>query len=227
AKYAGRGEPTATGLIKGKFAYMAPEQGAGLRLDRRTDVFALGVVLWEALVGQRLFAADTPAQTLLRINTVRPVDPHVHRAEVGPALSAVTLRCLARDPAERFATAAELAEALRSALRERATHVDEADLGALVGRFFGPERRRSMADLEERAEATTAHEPTDTTVVEDTRPPQPARRGPRLVGVVVVAAAVVVTAAVAFVAMTAGGPASRGQPSSPAAPMPPSSWSTR
>lgn len=214
AKYAGRGEPTATGLIKGKFAYMSPEQGQGLPLDRRSDVFALGVVLWEALTGARLFAADTPAQTLLRVNTVRPAPPDTHRLEVGTALSALTLRCLARDPAERFATAADLADAIRSNLRERHSHVDESDLGALLARHFGAERKQAMAQLAARAEATTASELDDTTVLEEIRPPRRTRR------MVLAALLVISTAAAALAVRECRTPR---QVSSPA----PSSWSTR
>lgn len=213
AKYAGGGEPTAKGLIKGKFAYMSPEQCQGLALDRRSDVFALGVVLWEALTGARLFAAETPAQTLLRIRTLQPTPPHVRRPDVARSLSMISLRCLAREAAERFASAAEVAEAIRTSLRERSAHVDESDLAVLVARHFGAERQDETSALAGTGNATGGLD--GTTIVD--APPR--RRGPRILVLAMICLAAVLAAAVATSARR-----SARQPSSPA---PSSSWITR
>jgi serine/threonine-protein kinase len=151
AKFVGRDESTATGTIKGKFGYMSPEQAESDDVDRRSDVFSLGIVLWEALTGDRLFSTESPARTLLRVREHQPRSPADLRPEVGEELSAITLRCLAKDPTRRYATAADAAEALRAALRLRGSLVDESDLAALVGRLFGTERAEFMSRLRSSA----------------------------------------------------------------------------
>src|SRR5690606_28777065 len=106
---------TREGSMKGKLAYMAPEQTQGDGFDRRADLFSVGVVLWEILAEVRLFKGTTEAETLKRllhdpIPPLRSVMP-----DVPPALDAVCERALARDPAHRFATAAEMADAIETA----------------------------------------------------------------------------------------------------------------
>jgi serine/threonine-protein kinase len=147
AKFVGRDESTATGTIKGKFGYMSPEQAESDDVDRRSDVFSLGIVLWEALTGRRLFSTDNPARTLLRVREHEPASPADLRPEVGEGLSDITLRCLAKDPTLRYATAADAAEALRAVLRSRGSLVDESDLAALVGHLFGAERAEFTSRL--------------------------------------------------------------------------------
>jgi serine/threonine-protein kinase len=146
AKFEGREESTATGMIKGKFAYMAPEQANAMPLDRRCDVFALGIVLWELLARQRLFHSETPAQTILKVTQLEVRSPSDIRPEVGGDLAAIALRCLAKSPSDRYATAAEVADDLRRVLRAR-TPVDESDLSRAVERWFGTERREAMTAL--------------------------------------------------------------------------------
>ncbi|MBX3187716.1 MAG: protein kinase [Labilithrix sp.] len=147
AKFAGREESTATGVVKGKFAYMSPEQAGSAELDRRSDVFALGVVLWEALTGARAFHSETPARTIMRVLEHTPKKPLDVRPEVGEELSAITMRCMAKDADARFASAAAVAEALRGALRTRGAPVDEGDLASLVKTHFGDERTKFMDRL--------------------------------------------------------------------------------
>jgi serine/threonine-protein kinase len=117
AKAMGRLQTTREGQVKGKSSYMAPEQIRAGDVDRRTDVYAAAVVLWEVLAGQRLFAGESPAATM---NAVFEKDvPRVSqlRPDVPPALDAIVARGLARAPAERFPTAREMAIALESAAR--------------------------------------------------------------------------------------------------------------
>src|SRR5690606_11678466 len=97
------------GQMKGKLSYMAPEQLQGRSVDRRTDVFAAGVVLWEALTGQRLFSGDDATEVLTKILSV-PVTPPSHiNPNVRPELDAMVLRALEKDPDARFSTAREFA----------------------------------------------------------------------------------------------------------------------
>lgn len=112
AKAAGRIQMTREGQIKGKLEYMPPEQLHGERLDRRTDVYAAGVVLWEALVGQRLFQGGFEGPDVVKILTAQ-VDPPSSRLPGLPTeFDSVTMRALHKNPAERWATAREMALAL-------------------------------------------------------------------------------------------------------------------
>ena len=111
AKATGRLQSTRDGALKGKLAYMAPEQVASDQVDRRTDVYAASIVLWEMLTGQRLFAADNEVQVLNAVvNAVIP--PPSHQAPwLPPEIDALVMKGLCRDPAGRFASAGDMAEA--------------------------------------------------------------------------------------------------------------------
>ena len=116
AKAASRASTTEDGQIKGKTAYMAPEQLHHATVDRRTDIFAASVMLWELLCARRLFFADSPGETIARVLTA-PIDPpELHTPGLPPALSAAVLRGLSRDPAGRFDTAEDMALAIEEAL---------------------------------------------------------------------------------------------------------------
>jgi serine/threonine-protein kinase len=112
AKALGRLQDTHTGQVKGKLAYMAPEQILGQVIDRRVDVFAAGVVLWEALAGRRLFKADNPGQTVQRVlneDVPRLVDI---APGVSQALSDAVARAIDRNVGLRFPSAVAFAHAL-------------------------------------------------------------------------------------------------------------------
>jgi serine/threonine-protein kinase len=101
---------TEAGLLKGKLAYMSPEQVAGQPVDHRTDIFAAGTVLWELLTGRRLFLGSNEAQTILNVANgpipkLREVAP-----QLSPELETVLLRALARNPAQRLQSAREFAQ---------------------------------------------------------------------------------------------------------------------
>jgi tRNA A-37 threonylcarbamoyl transferase component Bud32 len=116
AKAAGSAQTTRVGDVKGKAAYMAPEQLRGETVDRRCDVFAAGIVLWELLCSTRLFAANSPAASMMRILEVEPQAPSEFVTGVAPALDAAILRSLSRDRDKRFATAEAMADALQAAI---------------------------------------------------------------------------------------------------------------
>ncbi len=149
AKAVGRVQTTREGQLKGKLAYMAPEQIALADVDRRADVFAAGIVLWEALVGRQLFAYDGPARILDAILR-DPIDAPSAVAATPEALDRVVLRALERDRERRYPTAAAMAEALEAALpvasRREVADALEARLGPRI------ERRRALL---RRVEATT------------------------------------------------------------------------
>jgi len=116
AKAASRATATEDGQLKGKTAYMAPEQLHHGAVDRRTDIFAAAIVLWELLCGRRLFFADSPAAIMSRALTLPIDNPQKYAPEVPAELAAVTLRGLDRDPEGRFATAEDMALAIEDAI---------------------------------------------------------------------------------------------------------------
>jgi predicted Ser/Thr protein kinase len=104
---------TLDGTIVGTPAYMSPEQVKGHAVDARSDVFALGVVLYELVTGFRPFRGDTAVELFITIDRDEPPRPSILNPHVPPALEAVMLRCLAKSPGDRFASCGEVAEALR------------------------------------------------------------------------------------------------------------------
>ena len=136
---------TRTGQLKGKLAYMAPEQARGHKdVDRRADIFASGIVLWEVLACRRLFKGDGEADTLNRVMN-EPIPPVRSAAPTIPAsLEAVVAKALERDRNKRYATAAEFADSLERASRvvgALGTHKDVAQhLEAVLGTEISAQR---------------------------------------------------------------------------------------
>jgi serine/threonine-protein kinase len=116
AKAAMRSASTRDGQLKGKLSYMAPEQLGGSGVDRRTDVFAAGIVLWEALVGQRLFAGADPGEIVAKVLNEKLKPPMALVANVPPALNAVVMKALQRDPEKRYQTARDFANELEASV---------------------------------------------------------------------------------------------------------------
>ena len=116
AKATMRSHATKDGEVKGKISYMSPEQLMGRDVDCRTDIFAAGVVLWEALTCRRLFRADDLAQTVHRVLSSEIPPTRIYNHSVSEALDAVVLRALERNPAHRFQTAREFAAAIEHAV---------------------------------------------------------------------------------------------------------------
>lgn len=147
AKAVGQSHHTMNGVLKGKLAYMAPEQVTSAPLDRRTDLFAAGTVFWEMLTGQRLFLADTPAACVQKILHDPIPAPSTLASGVPPEVDEVVLRALARDPDERFADAQSMALALAAAVRSAST----LEVGAWVTELCGDvllDRSDRIADFE-------------------------------------------------------------------------------
>ena len=118
ARAATRLTATRAGQLKGKIAYMAPEQAGGERIDRRADVFASGIVLWEVLCARRLFKAENDEATLRRVLYESIPSPQQYVERLPDGLASVCMRALERDVDRRFATCAQFADALERATSE-------------------------------------------------------------------------------------------------------------
>ena len=169
AKAALNATKTESQLIKGKVAYMAPEQAdpaTGVALDRRADVFAMGIVLWECLAQKRLISGDVRAAVSQIVGSAFDA-PSVPNPSVPPELDAITMRALQRDPDARFQTAQAMREALERFLRSHGDLVDETTIAPLVSELFARSREDMQRQI--RAEMVNFAEKADLTV-EDSSP---------------------------------------------------------
>jgi dienelactone hydrolase/predicted Ser/Thr protein kinase len=114
---------TQAGMVLGTTAYMSPEQAEGRPLDARSDLFALGIVLYEMLCGQRPFQGGTTLSTLASILREKPQAPRQLRPGLPPELEILVMRCLAKQPEERYASAAEVRLALEQIGKRRSTGI--------------------------------------------------------------------------------------------------------
>jgi serine/threonine protein kinase len=146
---------TKTGAVKGKVTYFSPEQCKGSKaIDRRSDVFSLGIVLHEMLTGKRLFRRKTDYETMRAIlgEDVKP--PSQLRPEVSPAIDGIVMTALARDPADRYATAGELSEAIATIAVRDGHALSAGALGTLMHELFGS---RSLPSVAFDSNDETAH----------------------------------------------------------------------
>ena len=137
---------TRAGQVKGKFAYIAPEQARAGSHDHRADLWSLGVVMWEVFAGRRLFKGDSEISTLnnaLRSDIVQ-LD---HAVDVPQELSDIVGRALQRDPDERYRSAQELREDLDAFTRHEGLHSTRGELGAFLAGYFDKDRDEQRAIL--------------------------------------------------------------------------------
>ncbi len=144
AKAMSQVEITDPGVVKGKFAYLSPEAALGQVVDARTDVFALGILLWEMFTGRRLFHADTPYQTVEAVRQARIPSITAQNPAVEADLDAIVRKALARDPAQRYQSAADLGDDLAHYQFSRGLKVTAREIAQLV--------RDTRADIKRKAE---------------------------------------------------------------------------
>ncbi len=128
-----------TGVLKGKFAYMSPEQARGEQVDRRTDIYALGIVLHEILTGKAVYAGIAGDQLLEQVRRAEIEAPSLWATEVPPELDAICVRALAKNRDDRFVTARDMAGAIARALQKQDDLVDAAAVEATISQFSARE----------------------------------------------------------------------------------------
>ena len=140
AKATSRSVETQSGIIKGKFAYMAPEQCRGRDVDRRSDVFSLGIILYEISTQHRCFRADSDFDTMHRIVTGDVVRPTRLVQGYPQALEAIVMKALAVDAAQRYASAGHLLEAIESFSIASRMSLSTMGLGRFMRDMFGEQQ---------------------------------------------------------------------------------------
>jgi eukaryotic-like serine/threonine-protein kinase len=137
AKAAHRTTETRSGTVKGKVTYMSPEQCRGLDIDRRSDLFALGIVMWEMLTVDRLYSRNSDFDNMQAIVSEEVRPPSTLRSGIPPEVDRIAMRLLAKDPAERFQTADELHEAVEGAAVATGSALSASSLGRYMREIFG------------------------------------------------------------------------------------------
>ncbi|MGV3625039.1 MAG: protein kinase domain-containing protein [Archangium sp.] len=112
AKAANRSQKTQAGILKGKFGYMSPEQVRGLPIDRRSDVFAVGVILYEMLTGEKLFVGESDFSTLEKVRNAEVPTPRQFNPNIPAGLEKVVMKALAREAEDRYQWSSDLQEDL-------------------------------------------------------------------------------------------------------------------
>ena len=141
-------EQTDQGVVKGKFSYLAPEAAWGLEVDARADVFAIGIITWELLAGRRLFNAPTAYATVEQVREARVPSLTALNPNIDAELDGIVRMALARDPDKRFASAADLGDALAHYLFAHEWKVTSRDVATMVREAQGAKARRPSLRLE-------------------------------------------------------------------------------
>ncbi len=140
---------TKDGQLKGKLLYMAPEQLEGEVIDRRADIYAMGIILFEALTGERMFKGERESAQLLQISRGEIRVPSQVRPELEP-FDAIVRRASGRIPSQRYATAREMARALEEIMQPASAHDVGEWVEMVAGQIIG-ERTRRVTEIESGA----------------------------------------------------------------------------
>src|SRR5579859_4785184 len=135
AKASSKVSQTQAGALKGKLQYMSPEQAWGKAIDRRSDIFALATVLFEMLTGRQLFTGDSELSILEQVREARVEPPSKYNDEVTPETDRIVVKALAKEPDNRYQTAAEMARDIDAVLYEMKPTPTSADLAIYMHRL--------------------------------------------------------------------------------------------
>jgi serine/threonine-protein kinase len=147
AKATSQLESTDPGVVKGKFSYLSPEAASGKEVDRRADIFAVGILLYELLTGKRLFYGETDYQTVELVRQAKVPSIPAQNPEVQPELEQIVRKALARDLSARFQTAGDLQDALAQYLFSQRLKVTSRDIEQLVAAVLR-EKQRSQPEVD-------------------------------------------------------------------------------
>jgi len=139
AKAAGKASKTQAGILKGKFGYMSPEQVRGLPIDRRSDIFALGIVLYEMLTGERLFIGESDFSTLEKVRNVDIIPPSSFNSSIPVNLERIVLKALEKNVEDRYQNAIDLHDDLQLFMHSVGQFSSRKDLSAWMKRTFASE----------------------------------------------------------------------------------------
>jgi len=139
------GEGTEAGVIKGKYYYMSPEQAWGDPTDRRSDVFATGILLHEMLTGHMLYTGKSVPELIGKVRSAQVIAPTALRGDIPEALSEIVMRALQREPGGRYQSAIDMGEALRDFLYATYPAFNASKLGEFVTQVVEAERVRALA----------------------------------------------------------------------------------
>jgi serine/threonine protein kinase len=157
AKAALSSTETEVGVLKGKVAYMSPEQAMGGRIDQRADLFAMGIVLWELLARQRLMTGESAANTLHKLMNEQIPRVSSVMPNVDPELEAICGKALEKDPQYRWQSAAEMRDALEAWLRSNPVQARQEEVGRKMLHLFGSVREEVQRQVQRHmASITTA-----------------------------------------------------------------------
>jgi serine/threonine protein kinase len=160
AKAAGKASKTQAGILKGKFGYMSPEQVRGLPVDRRSDIFSLGIVLYELLTGERLFVGESDFSTLEKVRNVEILPPSSFNKKIPAELERIALKALAKDVEDRYQNAIDLHDDLQAFLYSVGEFYSRKDLSAWMKKTFAEELAEDNAKLESFQQYDRLDEPT-------------------------------------------------------------------
>ncbi len=149
AKAEDRASKTQAGVLKGKFGYMSPEQVRGLEIDHRSDIFAVGILMYEMLTGKRLFIGESDFSTLEKVRNADVPPPSQHNPAITPELERVMLKALAREREERYQWTSELHDDLQQFLIEDNTIYNAKRLSGLLRQEFTSDIEGELAKMEE------------------------------------------------------------------------------
>src|SRR4051812_13381110 len=133
-----KSEKTAPGIVYGKISYMSPEQAKGEPLDGRTDLYAVGIILWELLTGRQMFP-NSAENVIQRVRNPEPQPPSTYASRVPPALDAIVMKSLAKDRTLRYADCEAFRSALAGFLGQAAPTTDNSSVAEFLKRLFGDE----------------------------------------------------------------------------------------
>lgn len=136
AKASGKTSQTQVGILKGKFSYMSPEQVRGLHVDNRSDIFSVGILMYELLTLERLFLGESDFDTLEKIRKVEMSPPSLYNPHIPAELEKIVLKTLSKSPDERFQSASDLAEALEKFMRSQGYYYTNKDLASYMKEAF-------------------------------------------------------------------------------------------